>query len=170
MTGGAPGGRVPTGSGGHVAVRAVSHLAIGVRDMDESLRFYRDLLGLTVDADQPEDIARRHGDPLQRRAVYLRWGDGPHASFVVLDQQLTRPRENDPLRLFDLGVHHFSFWVDDLAAMVERMRAAGVDILVEPAASDTKAYGEAPGGKVLTVLLKDPDGNWVQLDQRLEAP
>ena len=101
--------------------------------------------------------------------VYLRWDDGPHASFLVLDQQLTRPRENGPLRLFDHGVHHFSFWVDDLPAMVERMRAAGVDVVVEPAATDTKLYGEAPGGKILTVLVKDPDGNWVQLDQRLEA-
>jgi catechol 2,3-dioxygenase-like lactoylglutathione lyase family enzyme len=152
-----------------VAVRAVSHLAIGVRDMDESLRFYRDLLGLHVDADQPEDIARRHGDPLQRRACYLRWDDGPHASFLVLDQQLTRPRDNGPLRLFDHGVHHFSFWVDDLPALVERMRAAGIEVAVEPAATDTKLYGEAPGGKILTVLVKDPDGNWVQLDQRLEA-
>jgi len=34
-----------------VAVRAVSHVAVGVRDMDASLRFSRDLLGLEVSAD-----------------------------------------------------------------------------------------------------------------------
>jgi catechol 2,3-dioxygenase-like lactoylglutathione lyase family enzyme len=29
-------------------MKAVSHIAIGVRDMDRSLGFYRDLLGLKV--------------------------------------------------------------------------------------------------------------------------
>jgi catechol 2,3-dioxygenase-like lactoylglutathione lyase family enzyme len=135
--------------------------------MEQSLRFYRDLLGLRVDADQPEDVARRGGPPNQRRAAYLRWDEGDHASFVVLDQQLSRPHGNDPLRLFDVGVHHFAFWVDDLEVIVERMRAAGVEVALEPAPGDTKLYGEAPGRKVLTAFLKDPDGNWVQLDQRM---
>jgi catechol 2,3-dioxygenase-like lactoylglutathione lyase family enzyme len=150
-----------------MTVRAVSHLAIGVRDMDRSLRFYRDLLGLRVDADQPEEIARRSGTTARRRAVYLRWDDGPHASFVVLDQQLDRPGDNDPLRLFDVGVHHVAFWVDDLEAIVERMRDAGTAVAVEPSVGDTRAYGEPPGDKVLTAFLRDPDGNWIQLDQRL---
>ncbi|MEA3216255.1 MAG: hypothetical protein QOJ19_2411 [Acidimicrobiia bacterium] len=155
--------------GVNMAIRAVSHLAVGVRDMDRSLHFYRDLLGLRVDADQPEDVARRSGPPDQRRAVYLRFDEGPHASFLVLDQQLTRPHANDPLRLFDVGVHHFAFWVDDLEDIVERMRSDGVSVAMEPNVGDTRLYGEAPGGKVLTAFLRDPDGNWVQLDQRVEA-
>lgn len=137
--------------------------------MDRSLHFYRDLLGLRVDADQPEDVARRAGPPNKRRAVYLRFDDGPHASFVVLDQQLDHPHQNDPLRPFDIGVHHFSFWVDDLADIVERMRADGVNVAMEPNVGDTRLYGEPAGGKVLTAFLRDPDGNWVQLDQRLDA-
>ena len=36
-------------------MNGVSHVAIGVRDMDKSLKFYRDVLGLEVrfDASQP---------------------------------------------------------------------------------------------------------------------
>lgn len=30
----------------------------------------------------------------------------------------------------------------------------------------TDAYGEPPGGRVKTAFLDDPDGNFVQLDQR----
>ncbi len=37
-------------------MNAVSHVAIGVRDMDRSLRFYRDLLGLEVMSDQTQPI------------------------------------------------------------------------------------------------------------------
>ena len=34
--------------------RAFSHLAIGVKDMETALGFYRDLLGLKVDLDRIE--------------------------------------------------------------------------------------------------------------------
>jgi hypothetical protein len=36
-----------------------------------------------------------------------------------------------------------------------------------PTESDTVAYGEPAGGKVLTALFEDPDGTIVQFDQRL---
>ena len=32
-------------------IRAVSHIAVGVRDMDRSLEFYRDVLGMSVSLD-----------------------------------------------------------------------------------------------------------------------
>jgi len=37
-------------------MNAISHVAIGVRDMERSLRFYRDLLGLEVMSDQTQPI------------------------------------------------------------------------------------------------------------------
>ena len=39
-----------------MAVRAVSHVAIGVTDMDRALRFYRDALGLSVTQDTTQDF------------------------------------------------------------------------------------------------------------------
>ena len=81
-----------------MGIQAVSHIAVGVRDMDVALPFYRDVLGMYVSADKVEEFPQGPDQPpAQRRAVYLRWVDGPHASFVVLDQQLTwepraRPR------------------------------------------------------------------------------
>jgi hypothetical protein len=32
--------------------------------------------------------------------------------------------------------------------------------------ADTTMYGEPPGGRVRSVFLQDPEGNYVQLDQR----
>src|SRR6266851_6259378 len=37
-------------------MKAVSHIAIGVRDMEKSLHFYRDLLGLKVTLDAMENV------------------------------------------------------------------------------------------------------------------
>ena len=150
-----------------MAIRAISHVAIGVRDMDRALRFYRDALGLRVKLDTTEEIPGLEGSqPHKRRAAYLGWSDGPHESFVVLDQPLTTAPSGEPARLFQTGIHHFSFWVEDIHAIVARARDGGHDVLFEPGVGDTLAYGEAPGGKVLSTFLRDPDGNYVQLDQR----
>jgi catechol 2,3-dioxygenase-like lactoylglutathione lyase family enzyme len=152
-------------------MRAVSHIAIGVSDMDRSLRFYRDLLGLKVCLDTMENIGglkTLFANPQKgkRRAVYLRFDEGPHSSFLVLSQH-PGDATGAPIKLDQVGVHHFSFWVDDLRERVEILKAAGVPILVPPYESDTVAYGEPPGRKVLTSLFQDPDGIIVQFDQRL---
>ena len=146
------------------------HTRYRVQDLEKSVSFYRDVLGLRVTADKVEEFPQAPGlPPAQRRACYLRWVDGPHASFIVLDQQITNAIEGSPAKLFQMGVHHFAFWVDDLDTMMERVRAAGITVLMGndggPGA-DTVMYGEPPGGRVKSVFLRDPEGNFVQLDQR----
>jgi len=152
-------------------MRAVSHIAIGVRDMEKSLHFYRDLLGLKVNLDTMENIGGlktifSNPQKGKRRAVYLRFEEGPHASFVVLSQN-DGESSGEAIKLDQVGIHHFAFWVDDLRERVERLKAAGVPIVVPPIESDTVAYGEPPGKKVLTCIFQDPDGIMVQFDQRL---
>ena len=152
-----------------MGIQAVSHIAVGVRDMDAALGFYRDVLGLRVTADKIEEFAQGPGqEPAKRRAVYLRWVDGPHASFVVLDQQLTHDIKGEPAQLFQMGCHHFAFWVDDLDEVMARVRDSGVTVVMggDGPGADTTMYGEPPGGLVRSVFLRDPEGNYVQLDQR----
>jgi catechol 2,3-dioxygenase-like lactoylglutathione lyase family enzyme len=153
-------------------MRAVSHIAVGVRDMDKSLHFYRDLLGLRVTTDAMENVGGlkslfANDQKGKRRAVYLRFEDGPHASFLVLSQS-PGAASGEPIKLDQIGVHHFAFWVDNLRERIEALRAAGVPILAGPFEADSVAYGESPGKKVLTCLFSDPDGIIVQYDQRVE--
>ena len=152
-----------------MSVKGVSHVAVGVSDMDRALVFYRDLIGLRVTLDTVEGGA---GDDMiganRRRAVYLRTEDGPHAFFVVLDQQLDREPFGTPPRILQLGTHHFSFWVDNLQEIFDRMIAEGFRAIIRPTEADALAYGEAAGSsRVLTAVVKDQDGNPVQLDQRV---
>lgn len=154
-----------------MAVRATSHVAIGVHDMDRALRFYRDLLGLRVVVDREECFVDASTSPpteRRRRAVYLRWAYGPDDAFIVLDQQ-ERPLLGEPKELFQIGLHHVAFWVDDVAPYVADVAAAGGAVGYGPNESGGEAYGELPGSRVRTVLFRDPEGNIVQLDQRLTA-
>jgi catechol 2,3-dioxygenase-like lactoylglutathione lyase family enzyme len=152
-----------------VGVKGVSHVAVGVSDMDRALVFYRDIVGLRVTLDTVEGGT---GDGLlganRRRAVYLRAADGPEEFFIVLDQQLDREPFGSPPKILQLGTHHFSFWVDDLQSMFDQMVAAGFRPIVSPTETDALAYGEPAGSsRVLTAVVKDQDGNPVQLDQRV---
>src|SRR5215470_15111906 len=89
-------------------IKAVSHVAVGVRDMERALRFYRDVLGLRVRADLMEEIPPMNGKPAtKRRGVYMAWGEGPQESFLVLDQQ--DQQFGDPAQVFQVGIHHFGF-------------------------------------------------------------
>jgi catechol 2,3-dioxygenase-like lactoylglutathione lyase family enzyme len=150
-------------------VRNVSHIAIGVRDMDRSLEFWTDVVGLHVTLDAIEEF-KLGGEVVQRRGVYLREREGPDEPFVVLDQQLSRPPEGTPKPLFQVGFHHFGFWVDDIDAIHRRAQAAGVTVMVEPSerGADTTTYGEAPGRFVRAMFVNDPDGNVIQFDQRVD--
>jgi catechol 2,3-dioxygenase-like lactoylglutathione lyase family enzyme len=150
-----------------MAIKNVSHIAVGVRDIDRSLPFWTDVVGLHVTLDAVEEftVADRL---IQRRGVYLRDSEGDDEAFVVLDQSLTEPYTSDPKQLFEIGVHHFGFWVDNLDEIAQRARRAGATIVREPSeGADTTTYGELPGRLVRTMFVRDPDGNVVQFDQRI---
>ena len=70
----------------------VSHIAICVRSLDQSLAFYRDLLGCEVVKDEMQDT-RSGGLPhvykdnhASRRVVHLRYGAGAAAPVLVRSQ------------------------------------------------------------------------------------
>ena len=120
----------------------------------------------------PEPRPSFHG--VQRRPSRLTGRTvvvGPHEFFVVLDQLLDSEPFGTPPRILQLGTHHFSFWVDDVADVFERAVAAGFRAVLRPTEADAAAYGEPAGtGRVLTAIVKDHDGNPVQFAQRVGDP
>jgi catechol 2,3-dioxygenase-like lactoylglutathione lyase family enzyme len=153
-----------------MSLGGVSHLAFGVRDMDRSLAFYRDQLGMEVTSDrvQATEPSAMYADSQKassRRVAQLRWADDPDAAFLVLS---TFPdATGEPLRLDQVGIHHVALWVRDLRAITERVRAKGAPIVMEPTEVDARGYGGRKGERVLTCLFEDPDGIILQLDERL---
>ncbi|MFN0026349.1 MAG: VOC family protein [Acidimicrobiales bacterium] len=153
-----------------MSLGGVSHLAFGVRDMDRSLAFYRDQLGMEVTSDrvQATDPSPMYADSERassRRVAQLRWTDDPDAAFLVLS---TFPdATGEPLRLDQVGIHHVALWVRDLSGIANRLRGHGVPMVMEPTEVDARGYGGRKGERVLTCLFEDPDGIILQLDERL---
>jgi catechol 2,3-dioxygenase-like lactoylglutathione lyase family enzyme len=152
----------------------VSHLAFGVRDMDRSIAFYRDLLGMELVSDRTHTTSGGTGglyaDPdaaTSRRVAQLRWSDERDAPFLVLSS--FPAGDGSPLKLDQIGIHHIALWVQDLTAIAERLADAGVHFAMAPTAVDARGYGGVKGEQVLTCLFEDPDGTIIQLDERLEG-
>lgn len=150
-------------------VTNVSHIAIAVRDMDSTLPFWTGVVGLHVTLDTIEEFAIS-GRAMRRRAVYLRQREGANEPFLVLDQPCDGVAPGEVKAMFELGVHHFGFWVDDIDEIAERARASGAPVLAGPVTTDSIRYGEAAGNPVRTLLVRDPDGNVIQFDQRQPQP
>jgi catechol 2,3-dioxygenase-like lactoylglutathione lyase family enzyme len=155
-----------------MSIIGFSHIALGVTDMDAVLPFYADVIGMKITSDflqemKPEQGPELHGGRhIRRRQVWLRSSADPHAAALALDQMLEPAPADRRAAIYDLGTHHFAFWVDDIETVIVRARAGGHPVIM-PHTTSAEEYGDAPGSRIASVFLRDPDGNLVQCDQRI---
>jgi catechol 2,3-dioxygenase-like lactoylglutathione lyase family enzyme len=145
---------------------AISHIAICTRDMEKSLAFYRDMLGMKVLFDGPTDpteggrVHNYQQARKSRRRVSLSFGTGKKPTLTITShagEDIT----GTPLKLDQMGITHFSFTVPDTEALLEALLAKGAQ-LAGPRASFTNAQG-----RVRSFYVYDPDGIIVQFDSGL---
>lgn len=134
----------------------IHHVVVNVRDLDASLAFYRDTLGLQFDGSFPVGSAEastfaRIPRGLRGRNALLSAGHGMGRIELV---EWTRPAEPAPLRTgADPGVAIVSFLVraSELDAMYERVRG-DYECWSEPVTIDVG------GTAVRAFVVEDPDG------------
>jgi methylmalonyl-CoA/ethylmalonyl-CoA epimerase len=123
----------------------VSHIGIAVEALAESVPFFRDILGLPEvaldDSDGASIVGFSAGEPL---VELLEAEDpvSPIARFLA---------KRGP------GIHHICFSVDDLDAMLERCRRAGVQLI------DEKPRIGAEGKRIAFLHPKSTAGVLVEL-------
>jgi catechol 2,3-dioxygenase-like lactoylglutathione lyase family enzyme len=147
-------------------VQGLDSTALTVGDMERSLRFYRDLLGLEVvdvkgaGSDwEPAEQARWHayhevvcGIPgAQIQAVFLRAPDGTHLELIEYRQPKLPPAPRRSIA--EAGVAIVPFACTDSPAVVEKLRQAGVEVIADP------VRYVLDGVTSYTTYLWDPDGN-----------
>lgn len=127
-------------------ITKINHVAIVVSDIDESLRFWRDALGLTLH--HIEDV------PSQKAMVaFLPTGES--------EVELVKPTADDTgaakfLRERGPGMHHLCFEVDDLEGMMARLSEQGVRLI-----NDTPIVLE--GRRLIFIHPKSANGVLVEL-------
>ena len=127
----------------------LDHIGIAVSNLDEALRFYRDALGLEVEA--PEEVASQHV-----RAHFVPVG----AAALEL---LEATAETSPIAKYlskrGPGIHHITLRVDDIRAALDRLKARGVRLI------DEEPREGAHGSLVAFVHPSSAHGVLVELKQ-----
>ena len=137
----------------------LDHIGIAVANLDEALAFYRDALGLEIEA--PEEVAsqrvRAHFIPLGNPAAR---NGRTGASLELLEA--TDP--SSPIATYlekrGPGLHHITLRVDDIAAALARLKAHGVRLI------DDAPRPGADGSLVAFIHPSSAHGVLVELTQR----
>jgi glyoxylase I family protein len=139
--------QIPEGA----TIAGLSHVSISVSDLDASLAFYRDVLGLPVFVDTFEGFA------FEGREVMFRTG-----SLVFNLQEHAGRTRGDSFDATRVGLDHLAFAVrslKDLEAWADRLDAVGV------VRSEIKDIGFGH-----MIELRDPDGIQLELFSRRPEP
>ena len=119
----------------------IDHVAIAVNDLEAAIDYYRSAYGVGVE----------HREVVERDGV-------EEALLKVADsyiQLTTATREDSPVGKFlanrGEGIHHVGYRVDDCAAAIEAVRAAGGRLIDEV---------PKPGSRGTTVAFVHPKGSF----------
>lgn len=99
----------------------LDHVGIAVQNLDEALAFYRDALGLEIEA--PEEIVSQ-----RVRAHVVRAGQ---AALELLEATAPESPIAKYLATRGPGLHHITLRVDDIAAALARLKARGARLIDE---------------------------------------
>lgn len=154
-------------SGKVEAVRAkvtgMDHVSVTSRDLDASIAFYVDLLGLPLTArGESEDVEL--AVMMGQDHVSIRWADLEVGEALTLELVEFIEPIGAPLTksLWDPGATHIGLQVDDIDGVHDGLRRADVRVISKPVRLTEE--GVWYGARVLYAI--DPDGTWIELVQR----
>jgi lactoylglutathione lyase len=141
-----------------MAVLRVGHLGICVRDLERSVRFYRDLLGFRaltrLEARGPEVDRMLRLSGVDQETVFL---ERDNVRLAVFAYRSPAPEgDGEPRPMNRLGLAAIMLRVDDLDATLDALRDAGVRVL-ESTRTEHAAY------RSKLVFVCDPDGTLIEL-------
>lgn len=144
-----------------MAVIAVRHTGIVVSDMNRSLHFYRDLLGMEVWADFADNsVSVQNVTAVEGADIWMiKLKSGDSGSIELLQYRSHPQPRPAPKRSCDVGVNHVALQVDDLDALYKKLQAEDIEFHAPPTIS-------SDGGAKVT-YCRDPEGVIVELVQLL---
>ncbi len=150
-------------------IQGIDHLNVVVADLARSVKFYTEVLGGTktkeawLEGDWIERIVGLRG--VRAQAVFIELpGGGPRIELLhyVAPTGGGWPENS---RANTRGLRHFALKVTDIAAMVAKLRAAGVEVFGEPVGVPAGVVEFAAGARKTLVYFLDPDGVIIELAQ-----
>ncbi|MCB0995580.1 MAG: VOC family protein [Acidimicrobiales bacterium] len=140
-----------------MAVTGVSHFGLCITDVDASLAFYRDVLGFRVlrqSVTTSTNVAQLlELDEITMSLTFIEL-DGTIIELICFDEPKPLGGGKGPFNR--VGYTHLSLKIADFDAELDRLRAAGVNVL-----EHTISQQEPSNARF--AFITDPDGNRVEL-------
>ena len=150
-------------------LKEIMHIGVTVSDIDRSLVFYRDVLGLEfqgeilMEGKETDLLFQREN--CRARVAYLNGSEEVMAPPVELIQFISEKVAEDGADLFKTSISEICFHVEDIDAFYEHLVEQGVECLSAPQPFDFTAFGF---GKSKALYFKDPDGIILEVMQAVE--
>lgn len=146
----------------------IYHVGLTVSDLDRSVAFYRDVLGLEFQGEMVMTGAATDAlfqkKNCKVRLAYLNGSRHVEAPPVELIQFVGDPSAKGEPDMFAPSISELCFYTDAIDAVYERLPAKGVECLSPPVAFDFTDQGF---GKSKAFYFKDPDGIILEMMQPL---
>jgi lactoylglutathione lyase len=129
----------------------ILHTMLRVGDLERSLGFYRDVLGMQL-------LSRKDYPDGKFTLAFLGYGKNPEHAEIELTH-------NWGVAAYELGTAygHIALGVDDIYGVCERIRQAGGNITRQP--------GPMKHGTTVIAFVSDPDGYKIELiDEKSRGP
>lgn len=152
-----------------MTVKLMTHTGFVVSDLERSLEFYRDLLGLKVKRSgiaEGEFNSQALGYPgLKLNKANLSMDDEGHEIELI---QYLNPEGGSvaPIARNDVGASHLGLVVDDLDSLRSTLEARGAEFAGPPVHRPEAVYPDV----WKSCYVQDPDGNWLEIAERAPAP
>jgi catechol 2,3-dioxygenase-like lactoylglutathione lyase family enzyme len=143
-------------------VKNIRHTGIVVTDMERSLKFYRDLLGMKTAIDFTEE-SEYIDKVLALKGVRLRMVKltAEAGGMIELLYYSSHPgRRNKDNKICEIGPTHVAFTVDDVEKIYSEWSANGVKFNSRPQVSSD--------GNAKVVFCQDPDGTYLEIVEMFE--
>lgn len=144
----------------------IVHVGVTVSDIDRSIAFYRDVLGLdflgemVMEGNETDVLFGRKN--ARARVAYLKGTDevlSPAVELICFTGIDVERKKSD---LFRTSISEICFATPDIDTVYHRLIDAGVECISAPQSFDFSEYGF---GKSKAIYFRDPDGIILELSE-----
>ena len=149
-------------------IKEIIHVGLTVSDLNRSIEFYRDILGLEFKGQmtmegKESDLLFGHENS-KATVCYLNGSEKLNCPPIELIHFENLPVEHQDTDLFRTSASEICFAVEDIYSVYKELKEKGVKFISEPQEFD---FSESGYGKSIAVYFKDPDGIILELTEYL---
>ncbi len=123
----------------------VHHICIQTSNYEESLKFYKEVLGFELIKESPNFHSRHYNSWLRLGSFYIELQTGKKGE--ILNNKMPQTQ----------GIVHLCLWVEDLPKEVENIKQLGIDFLLK----NDEAIYKVENGSLCKLIA--PEGTIIEL-------